>query len=983
LTGDRAERVACLEPARQAPARWRILVEALLHLLHTDWALAAFVFQAAVLFAVVRVVYTRARAQRVAILRTFSELHTFGNSLEENRDPREMADAALSAMLKTFVADCGCVVLQGEGLEGLRHFGSSDLSDLTARLLAAEPLFSYLAEAPERWGSLLTIPDLSKLQLSAEFARGPLSKEFVNAIEPEGLRNLMIIGLTSRGKTCGILLAARRKPRAFSNLELRLAVAVGIQVSVALQNWSLLRAAERRDEELKALERAGRAMRETFDLHEQMEILRENTRKLLGDSDLSLSLQASPEAPLESVVPFKQAGAATSPAGAMANYLEREISRTRLPRLIVEDWQWSKYPLHAFPAGARPRTWCGVPIHFSDGSVGVLVAANFKRERAISLECFELIQVLATEAAGAFENARVFQREQRRAKHLALLNELGRGATAVLNPTELLTNICGQIQNAFGYDFTRLEVMNELGTELTVEAEAGYGAGLLGFRTRMGEGLAGSAAETGETVLANSVGLEPRFLPLTPGVRSALSLPLRYQDNLLGVLSLESRREYAFAPQDVLTLRTLADQLAIALHNARAYQDALAEAITDGLTGLKTHRYFMEALERELRRSQRNDRPFALVMMDLDRFKPVNDRYGHLQGDKVLQTIARILADHVRQTSVLARYGGDEFSILIPDSTSEQAQLVAERLRANIERDPFLSSLHVTASFGIGAFPEHGNTHEAILQLADAGMYVAKHENGNRVCLATPTYDTGLIEAYLGVEFKRKFHTGEDAFNKILARIGRAINVESDVPLVDSVTSLARIIDSSDPRTADHSDNVSRLSMQLARQLGLTDKEVEEIGRAGTLHDIGKIAVPELIHLKPARLTPEEYDIIKTHSVKGQEILEPISHRVGLMVRHHHEMFDGTGYPDGLKGHAIPLGSRIITVADCFDTIVSERPYQKARTLEEAVAELLNCAGSQFDPEIVKAFLKSLELYGDPRTALPKRAQLLERSAAL
>ena len=176
--------------------------------------------------------------------------------------------------------------------------------------------------------------------------------------------------------------------------------------------------------------------------------------------------------------------------------------------------------------------------------------------------------------------------------------------------------------------------------ELVVEAEAGYGQGLLGRRIRMGEGLAGVAAESAEPVLANSVVNEPRYVALDPGVRSALSLPLKYREELLGVLSLESRREYAYSQHDVLTLRTLADQLAIALHNARVYQVALEQAITDGLTGLKTHRYFMEALDREWRRSTRAGQMFSVIMMDLDGFKQVNDHHGHLEGDKVLSAVA-------------------------------------------------------------------------------------------------------------------------------------------------------------------------------------------------------------------------------------------------------------------------------------------------------------------------------------------------------
>ena len=200
-----------------------------------------------------------------------------------------------------------------------------------------------------------------------------------------------------------------------------------------------------------------------------------------------------------------------------------------------------------------------------------------------------------------------------------------------------------------------------------------------------------------------------------------------------------------------MTLKTLADQLAIALRNARAYQNAVEEAITDGLTGLKTHRYFMEALERELGRSQRSGRPFAVVMMDLDHFKLVNDRHGHLEGDRVLRLVAKLLSDQLRQSSVLARYGGDEFSVLLPDTTEEASSTAPPNdSRRPSRKSPSLATRHVTASFGIAVYPQHGATHQEILQVADTGMYVAKHEQGNRVCEAMPVPHDAQVEAYPG-----------------------------------------------------------------------------------------------------------------------------------------------------------------------------------------------------------------------------------------
>jgi diguanylate cyclase (GGDEF)-like protein/putative nucleotidyltransferase with HDIG domain len=760
-----------------------------------------------------------------------------------------------------------------------------------------------------------------------------------------------------------------------------MALAIGNQVSVALENWSLYQAAERHSEELRILHRVGEALRSTFDLKAQVETLRRELKGLLGITNFSLALQDSPEGPLETVVAFESSELDTGLPAAPASGLGDYIVRTRSPLLISEDVPGTARRLGVSPVDPRIHTWCGVPIHFSDRSMGVLALADFEREHAVTGRQFELIQVLANEAAGAIENARLFQREQRRASHLALLNELGQKATAVLNPQELLASICQQVQTACGYGLTRIEVVDEEQNELVVEAQAGYGADLLGRRVRFGEGLSGIAAQSGEPVLANAVAREPRYLALHPGVRSALSLPLKYRGQVLGVLTLESSREQAFSQQDVLTLRALADQLAIALYNARAYQNALEQAITDGLTGLKTHRYFMEALDREWRRATRSSQHFSLIMMDLDGFKQVNDRQGHREGDKILTTVAHLLADRVRQSNVVARYGGDEFSILMPETKTEQAQILAERLRAALEADPLMASHGVTASFGIGTFPVHGPTQEDILRVADSGMYLAKHQRGNQVCVASFAPQPGqgdreqqLLEAYLDVAVKRMFSTGPEAFNQYLQRFERVMQgAEGEAPsLLETVTALAFAIDYKDHYTQGHSQAVSRLAARAAQHLGLPNAEIEEIRLAGILHDIGKIGVPESILRKPERLTPEEYEVMKNHAAWGEKILEPlrvkaIEHIRG-MVRHHHEHFDGRGYPDQLQGDQIPLGARLLTVADCFDTMVTNRAYRKACSTDEAVAELRRCCGTQFDPVLVQAFVESLGALGEPRT---------------
>jgi putative nucleotidyltransferase with HDIG domain len=239
---------------------------------------------------------------------------------------------------------------------------------------------------------------------------------------------------------------------------------------------------------------------------------------------------------------------------------------------------------------------------------------------------------------------------------------------------------------------------------------------------------------------------------------------------------------------------------------------------------------------------------------------------------------------------------------------------------------------------------------------------------------AQPDSERQLLEAYLGVTMKRRFSTGPEAFNHYLKGFEHVMQKGDGeaTSLLETVTALAFAIDAKDHYTRDHSKAVSRLAAQIARQLGLSDTQIEEVRLGGILHDIGKIGVPEAILNKSSRLTTDEYNLMKSHTLLGEKILEPLKSKVieGIrgMVRNHHEMVDGKGYPDGLRGGDIPLGARIVAVAESFDNMVSDLPYRRGRSLEEAVEELRRCCGTQFDPDIVEAFLESLRVLGDPRT---------------
>jgi diguanylate cyclase (GGDEF)-like protein/putative nucleotidyltransferase with HDIG domain len=442
-------------------------------------------------------------------------------------------------------------------------------------------------------------------------------------------------------------------------------------------------------------------------------------------------------------------------------------------------------------------------------------------------------------------------------------------------------------------------------------------------------------------------------------------------------------------------LRTLADLIAGALHNALSFQKAQEQAITDGLTGVKTHRFFMEALSAEWKRSTRAGRAFALVLMDLDRFKFVNDFYGHLEGDLVLQRVGQILETNCRRSDVVARYGGDEFVILMPETNMEHARQLASKLRGWVSSDPLLREKNISASFGIACYPLHGSSPQELIQVADASMYLSKHQGGNAVSTAdhfdpneAKKWKRDVLEAYLGVTLKRLFSTGPEAFEEIYQRLRQfteslaATEPTNGQPpaatargpqslpqaVLDTVTSLAFAIDAKDHYTQGHSQKVSAYAALIAEAMGMKDAEVEEIRLGAVLHDIGKVGIPESILNKNGPLNPEEWETMKSHVKFGAKILDPLTPlaRIREMVLHHHEFFDGSGYPEALTGEKIPLGARIIAVADAYDTITSDRTYKKARNATDALAELERCANAQFDGAIVEVFVRTMRALPNP-----------------
>lgn len=446
-------------------------------------------------------------------------------------------------------------------------------------------------------------------------------------------------------------------------------------------------------------------------------------------------------------------------------------------------------------------------------------------------------------------------------------------------------------------------------------------------------------------------GVEPprggELASLRRGGRDIAGLPLAARGQDIGVTWVVRPESQPFVASELSLLRVLADQLAIAIQNARDYREKLEQAVRDPLTGVYNRRYFFEALEKEVRRARRYGSHASLVIFDVDDFKQINDTLGHAAGDDVLRRIAAIVSDVIRETDTFARIGGEEFALLLPQTQQLDALLVAERVRTTIARTDVLPDRRVTVSGGVASCPLDAMTREDLERKADAALYCAKR-NGKNICaLASEATEKAV----------------EDDATGMFAHL----------------TALVSALDGETLHTRDHSENVAAYAVAIAQELGLDQQRITRLRRAGLLHDIGKVAVPSELLYKNGDLAPEEYELVKLHAAAGATILR----HAGLAeeaawVRAHHERLDGSGYPDGLAGEEIPLESRILFVADSFEAMTSDRPYRGGTSVSAALEELRANAGTQFDPEVVAALERLIER--GELDVLALRASKAERS---
>ncbi len=455
----------------------------------------------------------------------------------------------------------------------------------------------------------------------------------------------------------------------------------------------------------------------------------------------------------------------------------------------------------------------------------------------------------------------------------------------------------------------------------------------------------------------------PELMPLSPeGIRLIFSAVLAASVGVsLTTLLVTSHWRYRFnslikaaeriANGDYTTTvptksRGLEGRLAHAINNiAGALTDTHDQATVDRLTGVANRQALLASLFSEVERASRYDRSLSVAFVDIDHFKAVNDNYGHHVGDVVLRGVAQTISANLRASDMIGRYGGEEFMLILTETGVEEGAVLTEKLRTLVQRQHYAvegnPALAVTISIGIAGGSGQQLRMETLVRDADAAMYSAKSLGRNQTYIFSEPDDDARVP------------------RAPISAAGRARAVEiGQLARAAATAALTSVLSPLPHYRGQPSALIASIVVALARQLQLPEAEIDRLRVAALLHDVGKVAVPEEILEKPSALTSAEWRTVVQHPRIGQVILEQAAalRDAVPIILHHHERFAGHGYPFGLRAQEIPLGARIVAIADAYDAMIHDRPYKRAISHAQAIEELRRHAGTQFDPELVELF---------------------------
>jgi diguanylate cyclase (GGDEF)-like protein len=580
-----------------------------------------------------------------------------------------------------------------------------------------------------------------------------------------------------------------------------------------------------------------------------------------------------------------------------------------------------------------------VPLISRERLIAVLVLGSKKSGR-FSLEELGVVEDVTKRVAVSMEKEYLREQLREREEELSVINNSSFVLSSSLDIQEIFGSFIEELKKIIDIEWAAIVLLDENDLCVVALSSVEDSAYQVGERIPL-EGTGSGWVVTQKKVFMESDLSQGRYFKTGEnfyqrGLRTVVYLPLIAKGSAIGSLIITSKRPDAYSQRHIKILEQLTSQIAMPLENSLLYAKAEKKARIDELTGLLNRRSLDEMIDNEISRHSRYGGVFSLAILDLDSFKVFNDTFGHPAGDKLLRQVSNVIKGSIRNADRAFRYGGDEFAVLLPQTTIEAGLQVTERVRKSIAEEVNSGDIPVTISIGLASWPDDGIGHTDIIAAADVTLYRAKRSGGNQSCQASGALAT-------------------------LQNIGSAGENDNniDIKILEVLSALAETVDARSYYTYNHSKRVTDCSLALGKALKLNTSEMSRLEACSLMHDIGKIGISDVIINKTANLTAVEWELVKTHAKLGSEIAGRIPQLVSCTdgILYHHEKYDGSGYPSGRKGEEIPIEARILAIADSYVALTSERSDSGTLSHKRALEELQKSAGTQFDPYLLEKFV--------------------------
>jgi diguanylate cyclase (GGDEF)-like protein len=580
-----------------------------------------------------------------------------------------------------------------------------------------------------------------------------------------------------------------------------------------------------------------------------------------------------------------------------------------------------------------------VPLISRDRVIAILVLGK-KHSGRYSLEDFSIIEDVTNRVAMSLEKEYLSEQLKEREEELSVINSSSAILSSSLDIQEIFGAFIAELKKVVDVAWASIVLIEENNLHCVALSTKEGSAFQVGDRVPLEGTGTGWVVTQKKSFIEPDISREINFSTgkqfYQMGLRTMGYLPLIAKGRIIGSFIVASKLPNAYSQRHLKLLEQLASQIAMPLENSQLYAKAEKKARVDELTKLLNRRSLDEMIDNEIGRHGRYGGVFTLAILDLDSFKSFNDSYGHLAGDRLLREVGHVIRSAIRNTDSAFRYGGDEFAILLPQTNIEDALQVLERVREKIAKGLDSGDVHITSSIGLASWPDDGVSHTDIIAAADGTLYRAKRSGGNRTYCASGNHTKSL--------------PAETALTR-----GNGI----DTKYFSFINALSEAVDAKSYLTAGNSRKVAEYALALGKSLKLPPAEINRLEACALLHDIGKINISDRILNKGDDLNDQEEAEMQKHPQIGADIVSRIPQLASCAsgILHHHENFDGSGYPDGLKGKEIPLESRIISISEVFVNMTCAKPQFDSMPVEQALEELKRHSGTRFDPSLVERFV--------------------------